>query len=140
MKQKMDDVEVEVEKEYSKVMEEVQQINVEPEIPALDLRDDINEMKKMIKKISNKRSMAIAAQLSGDQDKLLSEFSSLLSKVEADITFCRSAISRCEHKISASILKSQLWKDKGQPLDIAMVQQKLESKREELKESVRNLK
>jgi hypothetical protein len=66
----------------------------------------------------------------------LTEFTSLLAKVESDLTTCRNAVARCEHKIPLSSLKSQLWQDKGKQAEISVVQEKLARKRDELKESV----
>lgn len=128
--------------EYERLMNEAAQRTEEtvssPIVEVPNFRDSINDMKKMIKRISNKRSIAIAAQLSGEsQDKLLKDFVDVLANVEHDISYCQLAQSRCEHKIAPSSLRSRIWKDKGQQLDITIVQTKLEQKRDDLKEAVK---
>lgn len=132
-------IDEQVDTEYQRFLDEANQKTTEEEpLEVPDFRENINDMKKILKKISNKRSMAIAAQLSGEyQDTLLKEFTELLSRVEHDIAHCEVAVTRCEHKIKLSTLRSQLWKDHGQAVEIAATITKLTAKREELKESVR---
>eukprot|EP01033_Poteriospumella_lacustris_P016311 gene16311-11660_t len=133
-------IDAQVDTEYQRFLDEANQQTTTAEEPleVPDFRENINDMKKILKKISNKRSMAIAAQLSGEyQDTLLKEFTELLTRVEHDIAHCEVAVTRCEHKIKLSALRSQLWKDHGQAVDIAATVPKLTAKREELKESIK---
>lgn len=133
-------IDEQIDTEYQRFLGEANQKTTADEEPleVPDFRENINDMKKILKKVSNKRSMAIAAQLSGEyQDTLLKEFTDLLARVEHDIAHCEVAVTRCEHKIKLSALRSQLWKDHGQAVDIATTVTKLTAKREELKESVR---
>lgn len=133
----------EIEKEYQRLMLEAQRKTAEAVTPLAtnseepDFRNDINEVKKTLKRIVNKRSLAVAAQLSGDhQDALLHDFTKVLSKVEADISHLLSLSAQCVHKIKPEELRSQVIRSQKSQLDIAFVIPKLESKREELKEAV----
>lgn len=130
-------IDEQIDSEHQRLLEEANQKTDEEPLEVPDFRENINDMKKILKKISNKRSMAIAAQLSGEyQDTLLKDFTDLLARVEHDIAHCEVAVTRCEHKIKLSALRSQLWKDHGQAVDIPTAIAKLTAKREELKESV----
>jgi uncharacterized protein YdcH (DUF465 family) len=66
----------------------------------------INELKKQIKRVSNKRSIYIAAKLSGsNQDSLLKSLSDKLNQIEADITTCKGLQQRGETKVRLDALK-----------------------------------
>lgn len=72
-------------------------------------QSEINELKKLMKRMSNKRSIYIASKLSGtNQDYSLKEMSDRLADVEADITFCKNSKQRGENKIKADLMRTKL--------------------------------
>lgn len=69
----------------------------------------INELKKQIKRISNKRAIYIAGKLSGiNQDEKLRGFGDMLSNMDADIVTCKGLQQRGEIKIQVGSLKHRL--------------------------------
>lgn len=67
---------------------------------------EINELKKQIKRVSNKRSIYIAAKLSGaNQDPALKLLVETLNNIESDINMCKGLQQRGESKVRIDLLK-----------------------------------
>ena len=107
----------------------------------------INELKKRMKTIANKRSMYIASKFSAGetQDATLKRSSLQLAYAEEDISMCTGAVAKGENKIFGDALKSiavlneilKITPAKDMMISIQKVLPMLETHRNELKEEVR---
>ncbi len=98
---------------------------------------EINEWKKQLKRIANKRSLVIAAQLSGDSmDPMLKQSSMQVGILEQDIQTCKSALERGEKKIKADLLKSDIIQNKTDLVSLEKRIGELEYERGRLKDMV----
>jgi hypothetical protein len=67
----------------------------------------INELKKRLKAIANRRSIYVASKFSGEgQDPTLKRCTLQLSYVEQDISMCTGIVAKGENKVYADSLKS----------------------------------
>jgi hypothetical protein len=114
--------------------------------PALvDEKESINDLKKQLKRVSNKRAIHIAARMgTGEsQDALLKEYESKLNKVELDLAKWKAAFQRGETSVpSASSAKNDATKEsqasqsrKSIPLESLIT--RLELERTHIKDKVR---
>lgn len=93
-----------------------------------------------MKKITNKRSLAIANRLSGkNQDPLLKELGNYLRKLEFDLEFCKEMQRKSEKKIQREDIKTNLDHfnlPKASSLNLIDVLSSLELDKAETKERV----
>ena len=111
-------------------------INNENEINNLDstiTNGDISDIKKLLKRILNKRAIAVAARLSGtNQDPDLKEHEKNTSKVEAEL-----ARLRVQKVNSPNVQTSSVLIDGGVKMPIDRLMQRLENLKSESKEQIR---
>jgi len=94
---------------------------------------DISEIKKILKRILNKRAIAVAARLSGtNQDPDLKEHEKNTSKVEAEL-----ARLRVQKANSTNIQTSSILIDGGVKMPVDRLMQRLENLKSESKEQIR---
>ena len=96
---------------------------------------DISEIKKTLKRILNKRAIAVAARLSGtNQDPDLKEHEKNLSKAEAELARLRV---QKQQSSSTTISSSSILVDGGNKMPVDKLIQKLENLKIESKEQIR---
>lgn len=101
--------------------------------PVVLSADDINEIKRDVKRLSNKRALVIASRLSGThQDDELKRSEKTLSRTEAEIARIKSLkLKSASEKVSSILI------DSGSLMFLESLRQKLESLRIEMKESIK---
>ena len=98
----------------------------------LPTAQQISDMKKELKRLSNRRALAIAARLSGpSQDRALADLNSKLNALESDL----SRVKQMKQK-SASMASSKLI-DGGSSLPIESLLTKLDALKVDVKDKVR---
>jgi len=101
-------------------------------------QSEINELKKEITRISNKRAMLIAARLSGSgQDKDLKEAEKNVSQADAELA--RISVQKQRSKVLGAEKASSLLVESGASMPIARLQGELEQLRSISKEEIKML-
>lgn len=126
----------------STVLAEIEEEAVDPHVP-LDpgSMTDFSDLKKALKRISNRRALVIASQLSGDtQDASLKKWTRTAELIEVDLTRCRGLQGRGESRIKAGELKSNVAPGAQAlaALRIETVVRELEEKRAYLRDLIRD--
>lgn len=102
--------------------------------------EEMNELKREVKRISNRRAMAIANRLSGDgQDESLKNWESQVRKIENELDRLRlRAMPNSSILVSANGDKkmSSLLVDRGQLMPAEKLRVRLETMKNEIKDQV----
>ena len=127
----LDSVEIKVE---TRNKEQNEEDNTEEEQPVS--QSEINELKKEITRISNKRAMLIAAKLSGSgQDQSLKDCEKTVSQADAELA--RLSVQKQRSKALGAEKASSLLVDGGVSMPLARLQSELEQLRSIAKDEVK---